>query len=60
MDDVLADLSLNHTPESQDGLLDDEALPAGVVGKYAYFSGEQDSESYEYIRVSDGLLGTEL
>ena len=26
---------------------------AGVVGKYAYFSGEQDSESYEYIRVSD-------
>ncbi|WP_206749756.1 LamG-like jellyroll fold domain-containing protein [Synechococcus sp. GEYO] len=32
---------------------EDTALSAGLFGKYAYFSGEHDSESYEYIRVSD-------
>ena len=46
-------LSLNKTSDLQNGLPDDTALSAGLFGKYAYFSGENNSESYEYIRVSD-------
>ena len=46
-------LSLNKTSDLQNGLPDETALSAGLFGKYAYFSGENNSESYEYIRVSD-------
>ena len=60
MDDVLADLSLDHSSESQDGLLEASELPAGVAGQYAYFSGEQEKDSYEYIRISDDSVLKEL
>ena len=46
-------LALNNTSDPQNGLPDDAVLSAGLFGKYAYFSGENNSESYEYIRVSD-------
>ena len=60
MDDLLADLSLRQSSESQDGLLEVSESPAGVAGQYAYFSGEQDKDSYEYIRISDDSILKEL
>ena len=60
MDDVLADLSLGQSSESQDGLLEASESPAGVAGQYAYFSGEQEKDAYEYIRISDDSVLKEL
>ena len=53
-------LSLNHSPEFQDELLEGSSLPSGVAGQYAYFSGDQDKDSYEYIRISDDSVLKEL
>ena len=50
-------LSLNQSSDFQTGFT---ALPAGVFGKYAYFSGEQEQDSYEYIRISDDSVLKEL
>ena len=50
-------LSLNKTSDLQNGLPEHAPLSTGPFGKYAYFSGENDLESYEYIRVSgDSVL----
>ncbi len=50
-------LSPNQSSDFQTGFT---ALPAGVAGQYAYFSGEQDKDAYEYIRISDDSVLKEL